>query len=81
MPLMWIGVLLVLLRWLEVGPFATLSWWWALAPLGLSILWFEGFERIFGFDRREVEQVEHERRRKDRVADRFAPPGAKKRRR
>lgn len=78
MPLLWIGVLLVLLRWFEVGPFATLSWWWVLAPLGLAILWFEGLERIFGFDRRQVEQVEYERRRKARVAEQFAPPGAKK---
>ncbi|MEI7443401.1 MAG: TIGR04438 family Trp-rich protein [Burkholderiales bacterium] len=81
MALLWIGVLLVLLRWFEVGPFAGLSWWWVLAPLGLAFLWFEAFERIFGFDRRQVDQMESERRRKERVAAQFAPPGAKNGRR
>ena len=78
MALVWIGVLLVLMRWFELGPIAELSWWWVLAPLGLAIVWFEALERLFGQDRRQVEQVEYERRRKERVATQFAPPGAKK---
>jgi small Trp-rich protein len=55
MPLLWIGLLLVLLRWFEIGPFATLSWWWVLAPLGAAALWFEGLEKFFGLDRRQVD--------------------------
>ncbi|RPH46658.1 MAG: TIGR04438 family Trp-rich protein [Burkholderiales bacterium] len=77
MPLLWIGVLLVLLRWLEVGPFADLSWWWVLAPLVLCFAWFETFERIFGQDKRQIEAAEWEKRRKERVAAQFpqkAPP-------
>ncbi len=73
MPLLWIGVLVVLLRWLEIGPFATLSWWWALAPLALTAIWFEGLEKLFGRDKRQVDAVEWERRRKDRVAQQFQP--------
>lgn len=71
MVLFWIGVALVLLKWLEIGPFATLSWWWILAPLGLAALWFEFFEKLFGRDRRQVEAAEHERRRKERVEQQF----------
>jgi small Trp-rich protein len=78
MALVWIGGLLVLLRWLELGPVAELSWWWVLSPLGVAIVWFEGLERLFGRDRRQVEQVEYERRRKERVENQFLVPGARK---
>ncbi len=71
MPLLWIGLLLVLLKWLEVGPVAQLSWWWILAPLAAAAVWFEWLERLFGFDRRQVDAVEWEKRRKDRVARQF----------
>jgi small Trp-rich protein len=71
MPLLWIGLLLVLLKWLEIGPFATLSWWWVLAPLAGAAVWFEGLEKLFGRDRRQVDSVEWEKRRKDRVDHQF----------
>ncbi|MFN9773357.1 MAG: TIGR04438 family Trp-rich protein [Burkholderiales bacterium] len=74
MPLLWIGLLLVLLRWFEIGPFATLSWWWVLAPLGAAALWFEGLEKFFGLDRRQVDAVEWEKRRKTRVEHQFHQP-------
>jgi small Trp-rich protein len=67
----WTGLLLVLLKWLEIGPFATLSWWWVLAPLAAAAVWFEGLERLFGFDRRRVDGVEWEKQRKERVARQF----------
>jgi small Trp-rich protein len=69
--LLWIGVGLVLLKWLELGPFATLSWWWVLAPLAATAVWFEGLEKVFGRDKRQVDAVEWEKRRKERVADLF----------
>ncbi len=69
--LLWIGVGLVLLRWLEIGLFAGLSWWWVLAPLAGAAVWFEGLERVFGQDKRQLEAVEYEQRRKDRVAEQF----------
>lgn len=71
MVLLWIGVALVLLRWLEIGPFADLSWWWPIGVLAVAVAWFEGLERLFGRDRRQVEMLETERRRKERVAEMF----------
>lgn len=71
MPLLWISVLVVLLRWLEVGPVADLSWWWVLSPLGLCWLWFETFERLFGRDKRQLEAAAHEKLRKERIAEQF----------
>lgn len=74
MYLLWIGVVLVLLRYLELGPVADVSWWWILTPLAAAFLWFEVFERMFGRDRRQVESIEWENRRKERVAQQFQDP-------
>lgn len=41
MPMLIIGVLLLLLRWFEWGPFATLSWWWVALPFALAAVWWE----------------------------------------
>lgn len=71
---MWalgVGVILVLLKMAEIGPFAQLQWWWILAPLGVAALWFEGLEKLFGRDRRIVEHDIMEQRRKQRVKEMF----------
>lgn len=66
------GVLLVVLKLLEIGPVAELSWWWTLAPLVLAFVWFEFLEKPLGFDKRKADHLEWEKRRKDRVAASFA---------
>ena len=71
MVLLWIGVALVLLRWLEVGPFAVLSWWWPIGVLAVAVVWFEGLERLCGRDRRQLELLETEQRRRKRLAEMF----------
>ncbi len=45
--MVWIGALLVALKWFEIGPVADLSWYWVLAPLAIAFVWFEVFERLF----------------------------------
>lgn len=79
MYLLWIGVLGVLLKFFEVGPFATIDWLWILAPLAVTFLWFEVFEKMFGLDKRNVESAQWEKNRKDRVKEQFAPKGPKAR--
>jgi small Trp-rich protein len=54
MPLVWIGGLLVLLKYFEIGPFANVSWWWILLPLGLAFLFFEIIEPMFGLDKKKA---------------------------
>jgi len=71
MPLLWIGLLLVLLKWLEVGLFANVSWWWILVPLAGAVAWFEVLERLFGRDRRQVEAADWAKRREHRLARQF----------
>jgi small Trp-rich protein len=41
MPLVIVGTLLLLARWLEFGPFATMSWWWVALPFFLAFLWWQ----------------------------------------
>ncbi len=68
MLLIIIGVLLLLLKWAEIGPFATLSWWWITLPLLVAVLWFEVIEPMFGLDKRrghdEYEAIKQERLKK-----------------
>ncbi|HET7773288.1 MAG TPA: TIGR04438 family Trp-rich protein [Burkholderiaceae bacterium] len=76
MPLVWIGLVLVLLKFFEVGPFATVGWLWILVPLGVAFVFFEIIEPMFGLDkkkahdelakakeRRVKEQLERDRKR------------------
>jgi small Trp-rich protein len=67
----WIGVLAVALKYFEVGPFATISWLWVLAPLGLAFLWFEVFETFFK-KHKKPDDGKIEAERKARVAAGFA---------
>jgi small Trp-rich protein len=78
MYLVWIGLILLGLKWLEIEPIAQWGWHWILLPLIGAFAWFEVLERTFGRDRRKVEHVEWEKRRKDRVREQFAPPPHRK---
>jgi len=77
MPFVWLGTALVLMKWLEVGPVANLEWWWVLSPLGVALVWFEGLERLFGRDKRQVEMAEWEKQQKDRIGAAFKKPGSR----
>lgn len=70
MPLIIIIVLLSILRYFEVGPFAELSWWWIGGLLGVAFIWFEFIERMFGLDKRKAHE-QLEKARKDRVTKTF----------
>jgi small Trp-rich protein len=77
---LWIGVVCVLLKWLEVGPFAELDWLYVLAPLAVAFLWFEVFEKMLGKDKRKSDEIDSEKRRKERIKEQFATKGPKARR-
>ena len=66
MPLIVVIVLLSVLRYFEVGPFAGLSWWWIAGLFGLAFVWFEFIERMLGLDKRK-EHKEAEKARRDRI--------------
>ncbi len=78
MYLIWIGAALIGLKLLaqyvlveQLPWFAELSWWWTLSPLAIAFVWFEFLEKPLGFDRRHVEHLEIEKRRRERVAAQF----------
>jgi small Trp-rich protein len=61
---------LSILRYFEIGPFATLSWWWIIGLFAFAFIWFEFIERMLGLDKRKAhEQLEKARR--DRVKNTF----------
>lgn len=61
---------LSLLRYLEIGPFAQLSWWWIGALFAFAFVWFEFIERMLGLDKRKNHNA-LEAARKERVEKTF----------
>ncbi|MDH0865962.1 TIGR04438 family Trp-rich protein [Mitsuaria sp. GD03876] len=58
---MWfvvIAVLLILLKLIEFGPIADLSWWWVLSPLVLAILWWEFADKSGYTKRKEMDKMD-----------------------
>ena len=56
-----LGVVLLALKYLEIGPVATWSWWLVLAPFALAMAWWLWAD-MSGYTKRKV--VEREERRK-----------------
>ncbi|GGC76412.1 TIGR04438 family Trp-rich protein [Undibacterium terreum] len=70
---MWMIIvvaLLTLLKYLEFGPFANLSWWWIVGLAFFAFLWFEFFERMLGLDKRK-DHMHFEKMKKERVKRSF----------
>ncbi len=61
------GLVLLLLKVLEVGPVAGWSWWIVVAPLGMAALWWAWADQS-GYTKRKA--VEREDERKARRIDR-----------
>jgi small Trp-rich protein len=40
MYLLLVGIILLAMKYLEVGPVAMWSWWVVLAPFGLAVVWW-----------------------------------------
>jgi small Trp-rich protein len=40
MYLLGIGLVLMVLKVMEIGPVAAWEWWWVLSPLALAVLWW-----------------------------------------
>lgn len=62
-----LGVLLVALRWFEVGPVAQWGWLWVLAPFGLAVVWWQVSDAMGLTRKREMDKMDRrkeERRRK-----------------
>ena len=70
MPLIIAIVLLTVLKYFEVGPLASLSWWWIAGLFVLAFIWFEFVERMLGLDKRKAHE-QLEKARQERVKKTF----------
>ena len=52
MYLLLLGLALLLLKYLQVGPVAGLGWWWVLSPFALTLAWWWWADRS-GYTRRQ----------------------------
>lgn len=62
-----LGGAFVLMKLFGVYPVAGWSWWIVLAPLALTVFWYEVIERMFDLRRRREER-ELQERHKERIA-------------
>ena len=60
-----LGLVLLLLKYLEIGPVAALSWWWVLTPFALAVAWWAWADSS-GYTKRKAMEREDERRQ-DRI--------------
>lgn len=67
-----IGFLLVLMKFMEVGPVAAWPWWVVLSPFIAVLFWWEVIERVFKLrEKREAAQLVKDRKeRSDRLMGR-----------
>ena len=66
MYLLGVGIILLAMKYLEIGPVATWSWWVVLAPFGLAAAWWTWAD-YSGYTKRKA--VERENARKQARLD------------
>lgn len=60
-----IGIVMLALKYLEIGPIASLSWWIVLSPFGMAIAWWWWADSS-GYTKR-VEIAKMAKRKDDRI--------------
>jgi small Trp-rich protein len=75
-----IGLLLLGLKWLEIGPVANLAWWIVLSPFLLAVLWWSWADWS-GYDKkREMKKMDKRKQdRIDRNREAISDPGKRRR--
>ena len=65
MYLLGLSLVLLALKYFEIGPVAAWSWWWVLAPFGLTALWWAWADSTGYTKRKAMEKMEQ--RKQDRI--------------
>ncbi|WP_296491428.1 TIGR04438 family Trp-rich protein [Rhodoferax sp.] len=60
MYLLGLGIVLLLLKYLAIGPVAAWSWWWVLTPFALAVVWWTWADAS-GFTKRKAMEIEEKR--------------------
>lgn len=66
MLLLGLGIILLALKYLEIGPVAEWSWWWVLSPFAGAVVWWTWADWT-GYTKRKA--VERENARKQERID------------
>jgi small Trp-rich protein len=61
MYLLGVGLVLLVMKYLEVGPVATWDWWMIAVPFGLAVLWWAWADSS-GHTKKKAMERENERR-------------------
>lgn len=63
-----LGLVLLVMKYLELGPVAQWSWWLVLAPFVLAVVWWTWADKS-GYTKRKAMELEDKRRdqRRDRI--------------
>jgi small Trp-rich protein len=63
-----IGLLLIGLKFADIAPVATMSWWWVLSPFALAAAWWAYADSSGLTKRREMEKLEEKKKERRRKA-------------
>ena len=61
MYLLGLGVVLLALKYLEIGPVAAWEWWWVLSPFAAAVAWW-AWADWSGYTKKKVMEKEDARR-------------------
>ncbi len=73
-----LGIILLLMKYLDIDPVVSWSWWIVLAPFGLAVAWWSWADAS-GYTRRKAMERE-DKRRQDRINKQRDAMGIKRRR-
>ncbi|AKJ28410.1 hypothetical protein AAW51_1719 [Caldimonas brevitalea] len=79
---MWfvvLGLLLIVMKWLDFGPVGGWAWWWVLSPFVGAVLWWAWADWSGYTKRREIDKIDE--RKKERRRKNMAALGMEERRR
>lgn len=76
MYLMGLGLILLALKYLEIGPVALWSWWWVLAPFAAAVVWWawadgSGYTKRKAMERSDKRRDERRERTKNALDANF----------
>jgi small Trp-rich protein len=78
MYLLGLGIILLLMKYLDIDPVVSWSWWVVLAPFGLAVAWWSWADAS-GYTRRKAMERE-DKRRLDRINKQRDAMGMKRKR-
>jgi small Trp-rich protein len=73
-----VGIIGILLKYLEIGPVATLDWWIILSPFALAVLWWWWADTSGYTKKKEMQKMD--KRKQDRIDKQRDAMGVLKRR-